>query len=141
MLSRLPKLFYRFSTSYHPLKKLDFSSSPFQPIYKNSLETEIPKIVQKSFFINFTPFTIYSLSYLMFLTSSFTSLGIGGVLGMAGLINFCRKFNEIGRFVQKMEIDAKGETLKVFSGFWDEKVEERGRKMNLNVVDRQRGRF
>ena len=141
MLSRFQKPFYHFSTSYHPLKKLDFSSSPFQPIYQNSLEADIPKIVQKSFFFNLAPFTLYSLSYLMFLSSSFTTLGIGGVLGIGGLINFFRKFDEMGRFVQKMEIDAEGERLKIFYGFWDKKLEERAKKMKVNVLDKQRGKL
>ena len=77
----------------------------------------------------------------MFLSPSFTSIGIGGVLGIGGLINFCRKFDEMGRFVQKMEIDAKGESLKIFYGFWDKKLEERARKMKVNVLDRQRGKL
>ena len=77
----------------------------------------------------------------MFLSSSFTTLGIGGVLGIGGLINFFRKFDEMGRFVQKMEIDAEGERLKIFYGFWDKKLEERAKKMKVNVLDKQRGKL
>ena len=120
----LPKLFPKINTycyapftqfssvaakPYYPIKKLDFSKSDFQCIYRNLKLPLQAKIIGRSMTLGFLPSGIYLAYYLAFLDlNNLWNLSIFGFTIGFGIYHALMRLNVEGIFVYELYIDKSG---------------------------------
>jgi len=100
---------------YYPIKKLDFSKTEFQCIYKN---TKLPcqaKLIGRSIALGFLPSGIYLAYYLAFLDlKSLWNISLLGFTIGFGFYHAFARMNIEGLFVYEFYIDKTGRKFQAF---------------------------
>lgn len=98
---------------YYPIKKLDFSKSDFQCIYRNLKLPLQAKIIGRSITMGFLPSGAYLAYYLAFLDlNNLWNLSIFGFTIGLGIYHALTRLNAEGIFVYELYIDKSGKKFK-----------------------------